>query len=134
MLVLPITFLGGGSGGVGGMRGGLDSVGGGVTGVTGHMGGAGGVTRGSGGGAGRTFIGSAGRGVGGNCGGARLAARDLTTRPGAPCFDGVPGSAVIRVLLLEAREYMLGAVSGPERQGPLVRLVGPHSFPPSRKS
>jgi hypothetical protein len=117
--VLPITFLGGGGGGGGGGDGGVgdggDSVGGGVAGVTGHVGGCGGMTGGTGGGTGCSVIGVAGGGVGGNCGGARLAARYLTTHPGTPCFDGFPRSVVVWVLLLEVWEYMLGAVSRPER-------------------
>jgi hypothetical protein len=78
--VLPITFRGSGSAGVGrdcGGGGGGDSVGGGVTGVTGHVGGSGGVTGGTGGGAGR------------NCGGARCAARYLATHPSPRCFNGI---------------------------------------------
>jgi hypothetical protein len=85
-----------------------------VTGVTGNVGGCGGVTGGTGGGTGRRLIGVAGGGVSGKCGGARLAQRYLTTYPGTPCFDSFPRSVVFRVLLLEVREYMLGAVSGPE--------------------
>jgi hypothetical protein len=117
--VLPITFLGGGSGGVGGdggVGGGGERVGGSVSGVTGNVGGCGGVTGGAGGGTGRSLIGVAGGGVSGNCGGARLAARYLSTHPGMPCFDGFPRSVVFRVLLLEVWKYMLGAVSRPERQ------------------
>ena len=116
---LPITFRGGSSSGGGGKcggSGGVDRVGGGVTGVTGHVGSGRGVTGGTGGGAGRTFIGGAGGGVGGNCGGARLPARDLTPRPGAPCFEGFARPVVFRVLLLEAREHVLRAVGGPEHQ------------------
>jgi hypothetical protein len=116
---LPITFLGGGSGGVGGdggVGGGADSVGGSVTGVTGNVGGRGGVAGGTGGGTGRRLIGVAGGSVSGKCGDARLAQRYLTTHPGTPCFDSLPRSVVVRVLLLEVREYMLGAVSGPEHQ------------------
>jgi hypothetical protein len=80
------------------------------------VGGCGGVTGGAGGGAGRRLIGVAGGGVGGNCGGARLAHRNLTTHPGTPCFEGIPRSVVFRVLLLEVWEYVLGAFSGPEHQ------------------
>jgi len=116
---LPITFLGGGSGGVGGdggVGGGGDSVGGSVTGVTGNVGGCGGVTGGTGGGTGRSLIGVAGGGVSGKCGGARLAQRYLTTHPGTRRFDSFPRAVVFRVLLLEVWEHMLGAVSGPEHQ------------------
>jgi hypothetical protein len=112
--VLPITFRSGGSGG-GGVGGGGDSVGGGVTGVTGHVGGCGGVTGGTGGGAARSLIGFAGGGVSSNCGGARLAHRYLATHPGTRCFDSFPRPVVCRVLLLEVREHVLGAVGGPER-------------------
>jgi hypothetical protein len=117
--VLPITFLLGRNGdfsGGGSASGGFDSVGGSVTGVTGNVGGCGGVTGGAGGGTGRSLIGVAGCGVSGKCGGARLAQRYLATQPGTPCFDGFPGSVVFRVPLLEVREHMFGAVSGPEHQ------------------
>jgi hypothetical protein len=116
---LPITFRGGSSFGVGGDRGsdgGFDRVGGGVTGVTGHVGGCGGVTRGTGGGAGRTFIGVAGGGMGGDRGSARVAACYLTMRPIVRCFNGFAWPVVFRVILLEAWEHMLGAVGGPKRQ------------------
>jgi hypothetical protein len=100
--VLPITFLGGGSGGGdGGVGGGADGVGGGVSGVTGNVGGCGGVTGGTGGGTSRSLIGVAGGGVGGNRGGARLPQRYLTTHPGTSCFDSFPRSVVFRVLLVE---------------------------------
>jgi hypothetical protein len=116
---LPITFRGGSSSGVGGDRGGgggLDSVGGGVTGVTGHVSGCGGVTGSPGGSSCRSVIGVAGGGVGGKCGGARLAHRYLATRPGPPCFDGFARPVVFRVVLLEVWEHVLGAVGGPEHQ------------------
>jgi hypothetical protein len=116
---LPITFRGRISSGGGGDRGGddgFDRVGSGVTGVTGHVGGAGGVTGGTGDGTGRTFIGGAGGGVGGNCGGARTAARYLTTHPSTRCFNGFARSVVLRVLLLEIWEHVLCAVGGPEHQ------------------
>jgi hypothetical protein len=129
MPVLPITFLGGGSGGVGGIGGvggGGDGVGGSVTGVTGNVGGCGGVTGGTGSGTGRSLIGVAGGGVSGKCGGARLAQRYLTTHPGTPCFDSFPRSVVFWVLFFEIWEDMLGAVSGPEHQWPVVLLVELH--------
>jgi hypothetical protein len=116
---LPFTFLGGGGGGGGGygrVGGGGDSVRGGVTGVTGHVGGSSGVTGGAGGGASRTFIRVASGGVGGDCGGARLTHPYLAPRPCSRCLDSFPRSVVARVLLLEMREYVLGAVGGPERQ------------------
>lgn len=50
----------------------------------------------------------------------------MATRPGAPRFDGVSRAAVVRVLLLEQGEDMLGAVSGPERQGMVVLLIERH--------
>ena len=59
--VLPITFLGGGSGRVGGDRGlgdGCYSVVGSVRGVTGNVGGCGGVTGGAGGGVVNSISGS----------------------------------------------------------------------------
>jgi hypothetical protein len=62
------------------------------------------------------LIGLSGRGVGGECGGTRLAHRDLATHPGTSCFDGMAGSVVFRVVLLEVRKYVLGALGGPEHQ------------------
>jgi hypothetical protein len=102
--VLPITFRSGGGGG--------DSIGGGVTGVTGDVGGCGGVTGGTGGSTGSRVIGVAG----GKCGGARLTHRYLAAHPGTPCFEGFARSVILRVLLLEVREHVLGAVGGPEHQ------------------
>jgi len=84
--------------------------------MTGDMGGCGGVTGGTGGRSGRSVIGVAGGGVGGECGGARLAHRYLATHPGTPGFDGFARPVVSRVLRLEVRQHMLGAVGGPERQ------------------
>jgi hypothetical protein len=127
--VLPIMFLGGGGsgfGGDGGAGGGGDSVGGSVTGVTDNVGGCGGVTGGTGSGTGRSLIGVAGGSVSCKCGGARLAQRYLATHPGAPCFDSFTRSVVFRVFLFKVREDMLGAVSGPEHQGPVVPFVEPH--------
>jgi len=117
--VLPITFLGGGSGGVGGnggIGGGSDSIGGSVSGVTDNMGSCGGVTGSAGGGTGSRLIGVAGGGVGGKCGGARITQSYLTAHPGTPCFDSFPRSVVSREHLLEVWKYMLSAVSGPEHQ------------------
>lgn len=125
---LPITFPGRGKSALGGGRGGdggLDRVGGGVTGVSGHVGGCGGMAGGTGGGASRTFIRVTGGGMGGNCSGARCAARYLTTHPGTRCFDGFARPVVLRVLLLEEWKRMLGAIGGPERQRPVVLLVEP---------
>ena len=96
--------------------GSLDSVGSGVTGVTGHVSSCGGVTGGACGSSCRSVIGVAGGGVGGKCGGARLAHRYLLTRPGAPGVESFPRSVVFRVVLLEVREHVLGAVGGPEHQ------------------
>ena len=124
-----MTFLGGGSDRVGGdcgVGGGGYGVGGSVRGVTGNVGGCGGVTGVAGGSAGRSLIGVAGGGVGGECGGARLAHRNLTTHPGTSCFDSIPRSVVFRVLLLEVWEYVLGAASGPEHQRSVVPLLEPH--------
>jgi hypothetical protein len=109
--VLPVAFLGwsrvvgGGYGVVGSVRG-----------VRGNVGGCCGMTGRAGGGAGCSLIGVAGSGVGGKCGGARLAHSDLTTHPGTPCFDRFPRSVVFRITLLEVWEYVLGAVGGPEYQ------------------
>jgi len=113
--VLPITFLGGGSVGDGG-GGGFDSVVGSVRGVTGNVGGCCGVTGGAGGGAGRSLFGVACGGMGGKSCRPTLANPYLTTHPGTPCLDSFPRPVVFRVLLLEVREYVLGAASGPEYQ------------------
>ncbi len=110
---LPITFRGRSNSGGGG---GFDRVGGGVTGMTGNMGGGGGVTGGAGGSPCRSVIGGARGGVGGNCSGARRAARYFATRPGSPGFDGFAGPVVFRAVLLEAGEHALCADGGPERQ------------------
>jgi hypothetical protein len=72
-----------------------------MTGVTCHVGGAGGVTGGTSDGTGRRVVRVAGRGVGGNCGDARLATRYFTTRPSTPSFDGSARPLVFRILLLE---------------------------------
>jgi len=89
-----------------------------VWGVTGDVGGCGGVASRAGSGAGRTSNGVTGCGVGYKRGGARLAHRDLTTRPGTTRFDCFPWPVVfrVRVLLLEVWEHVFGAVSGPESQ------------------
>lgn len=108
--VLPVAFLGGGR-----VVGGGYGVVGRVRGVRGNVGGCCGMTSREGGGAGRSSIGVAG-GVGGKCGGAHLAHRDLTTHPGTPCFDRFPRSVVFRIILLEVWEYVLGAVGGSEYQ------------------
>ena len=117
--VLPSTFPGGcsaGGVGVGGDRGGSGSVRGGVSGVGGNVRGGGSVTGGAGSRAGGTVTGGAGRGVSRKGGGAYLTQRHLTTHPGARCVNGVPRSVVVRVRLLEIREYVLGAVGGPKHQ------------------
>jgi len=118
--VLPITFLGGGRGRVGGIcgggSGGRYSAVGSMRGVSTNVGGRGGVTGGTGGGAGRTSIGGTGSGVGGKCGGTHLAHRNLTAHPRTPRFEGFARSVVFGVVHLEVWEYVLGAGSGPEHQ------------------
>jgi hypothetical protein len=84
--------------------------------MTSHVGGAGGVTAGTGGRSGRTFVGVAGRGVGGNGGGARRAAPYFTTRPGPRCCNRLARPVVLRAILLEEWEHMLRAIRSPERQ------------------
>jgi hypothetical protein len=116
-LELPIAFPGGGSG-----SGGFDSVGGGATGMTGDVRGGGGMTGSTGGCSGRGIIGEAGGGLGGQGGGARRPAPYLPARPGACGFQGLARPLILRVLVLEAREHVLGAIGGPERQGSLVAL------------
>ena len=123
--VLPITFLRGCSGRVRGNGGdrGVDRVGGGVTSVLGDVSCCGGMTSGACSCSGRCVIDVAGGSVGGHCGGARFTARYLTTRPSAPCVDSCSRSAVIRVVLFEIREHVIGAVGGPERQRLVILLV-----------
>jgi len=124
--VLPIVFRGGGSGGVdghGGVGDGLYSVGGGVAGVSGHVGGCDGLTSGTGGSSGGSFIGVAGSGVDGDCGDACRTHPYLAARPCSRRLDSFPRAVVLRVLLLEVRQHTLGAVSGPERQGPVIPIV-----------
>ena len=126
--VLPITFRGGDSSGVGGVRGvrgGRDSVAGSVTGMIGDVRGRGGVTGGTSRGAGGMVISGPRRGVGAKCSGARLAHRDRAAHPGPPRFDSLARPVIFRVLLLEAGEDMAGAVSSPEHQCPVVLLVEP---------
>jgi hypothetical protein len=121
---LPFAFLGGGYVRVGGG----DSVRSGVTGVTDHVGCSSGVTSGTGGGTGRTFICIASGGVGGDCGGTCLAHPYFAPRPCSRRLDSFPRAVIARILLLEMREYVLGAVGGPERQRSLVFFVEPHFF------
>jgi hypothetical protein len=83
------------------------------------------VTCGTGGSSGRAFIGVAGGGMGGNCGGARYAARYLATHPSPRCCNAFARSVVLRVLLLEEWQHMLGTVGGPERLRPLLLFVEP---------
>ncbi len=116
---LPVAFRGGNSFRVGKICGGddgFDCVGGGVTGVTGHVGGGGGVTGSTRNGTHRTFIRRAGSGVGGNGGGARLAASDLTPRPGTRGGNGFTRTVVLRTVFREDWKHMTGAVGGPERK------------------
>ncbi len=108
-MALPVALLGGSSGGayrIRSLSGGPDSVVGGVRSVGGGLGG----------GLGLSSIGLACCGVGGERGGARLAHLYPSARPGTSRFDGPPRPVVSRVLVLEVREYALGAVGGPERQ------------------
>ena len=124
--VLPVAFLGGDGRGVcgaGGPSGGLDGVGGGVRGVGGDVGGSGNMSRSAGGGLSLGSICLASGGMGVERGGARRAHLDLSARPGTPCFDSPPRPVVSRPLLLEAREYALGAVGGPECQRFVVLTV-----------
>ena len=115
--ILPVAFRGSGSvGGDGGVGDGLYSVGGGVAGVSGHVGDSGCLTSRMSGSSGRTFIGVAGGGVGGKCGAARRAAFYLTTHPGTGGFNGFARPVVLRALLLEEWQHMLGALGGPERK------------------
>src|SRR5437879_1457501 len=100
----------------GSSSGGFGSVSSSMAGVTCHVGCSGSMTSCSGGRSGRNVLGIAGGGVGGNCGGARRPARDLSTQPSARCFNGSARPVVLRMLLLEERKHMLSAVGGPERK------------------
>lgn len=63
--------------------------------------------------------------MGVECGGARLAHRDLSAPPDTFPIDSPPRSGICRALLLQAREYVLGAVSGLECQPSVVLTVQP---------
>jgi len=117
---LPIPFRGAGSDGRS-----VDRVGPCVTGVTGDVGGCDSVTGGTGRCSGRSVLRVARGGVSGQCGGARRTTPYLSTRPGTCSLDRLARSVVFRVLLLEAREHVLGALSGPDRQRFVVLLVEP---------
>jgi hypothetical protein len=62
--------------------------------------------------------------VSGERSGAGLAHSDLAACPSAGCFDRSSGAIVIRVLLLEKREHVLGAVGGPGDLCPAVPHQG----------
>jgi hypothetical protein len=95
--------------------------------MPGYVSGGGSVTGGAGSGAGGRSLGSgAGGGVGRERGSPNPSERQLTPRPGARRLDGLPGSVVFRILLLEMRKDVLGAVGGPERQCPVVGVVETH--------
>jgi hypothetical protein len=79
------------------------------------MGGGGSVTGGTGSSCGSGIVRLARSGVGRECGRACFSHANLATGPGARRFDGLSGSIVVRVLLLEKREYTLSAIGGPER-------------------
>jgi hypothetical protein len=66
----------------------------------------------------------AGGRVGGKGCGASLAYEDLTPRPSAGCFDGFPGSVVVRERILEVQEHALGAVGSPGSLCPAVAYRG----------
>lgn len=87
-----------------------------MNGVGGNVSGGGRVAGSAGGGSGGGVAGSAGGGVGGEGGGAYLTQRYLATHPDARRVDSFPRSVVLRVLLLEMREYALGAAGGPQHQ------------------
>lgn len=106
-----------------GRHGGADRVGGGMAGMAGDVGGGNGLAGGAGGRSGRGIIRIASGGVGGERSGPRLGHGDLAKRPGPPRLDRLPRPVVIRVLVFEASEYMLGAVDGPEHQCPVILLV-----------
>jgi hypothetical protein len=122
---LPITLHGAASA-TGCTAGGSDRVGGGMAGVTGDMGGCGGMAGGTRSGTGRRVIGSSGGGMSGTRSSSRSAHGDFAAHPATRSFEGFPGSIVVRVLCLEGREHVLGAVRGPERQRPVIVLVEPH--------
>lgn len=85
-----------------------------MTGVTAGVDGGGGVACGAGSKTSRSVLGVTGGGVGGKCGGPRLAHRYLATDPGTPCFDRSARSVVSRVLMLEVRKHLFGTIGSPE--------------------
>lgn len=103
---------------------------GGMAGVPGHVGGSGSVTRGPRGGPCRRVIRGASGSVGGDCGGARLAARYLAACPRASRFERLARPVIFRAVLLKVCEHVLRAVGGPEHQCPAVMFVGHHAHKP----
>lgn len=94
-----------------------------MTGVTGHMGGGRGMTGGPGHGARGLVLDVAGGGVGGKCGGPRLAHADVTPHPGTSGFDRSPSAGVLRVEVFEVSQHMLGTGGRPDHQRRVVPLV-----------
>jgi hypothetical protein len=82
----------------------------------------------------RRSIGVASGRVGSDRGSTRLASRDLNPYPGTPRFDDILRPVVFGVVLLEEREHVLGALSGPEHQIHVLVLVEPQCrFSSSRR-
>jgi len=108
---LPLAFPGDACG-----FGGGNSVVSGMGGVTGDMGCCGGVTGCTRGCASRRIIGIASRCMGGKCRSTSLTHCYLTTRPGPPSLNSLPGPVISRTFFLEIWKYVLCAVGSPEHQ------------------
>lgn len=80
----------------------------------------------AGGGAGGRVNRLAGRGVGGEGGGAGLTNCDLAPRPGACGGDGLTRTIVVRALIFKVWEDKFGEVGGPEHQHPVFACLAFH--------
>ena len=131
--MLPLSFPNWGFVAAVGGGDGLACVGRGGLRMSGHMG-----RRGSmpGGASGRDRGGTLSLPRGGMRGEGELPGLDhckLTCCPGASGLNRLARSVITRMLVLEVRQHMLRAVSGPQRQCPVVLLVvQPHVSPSFR--
>ena len=126
--MLPLSFPTWGVVGVVGGGDGLACVGRSGLRMSGHVGRCGGVP---GGASGRDRGGALGRSRGGMRGEGERPGLDhskLTGCPGATGLDRLARSVITWMLVLEVPQHMLRAVSGPQRQCPVVLLV---HLPPS---
>jgi hypothetical protein len=125
-LDLPSPLLGGGSCDVirpGSASDGGHRVTGSMTGMIGNVGGRGGMAGGSSGRAGRWLADIASGGVSGERSNPHFGKRDLPSRPGTRRLDGLSRSTVLRAVLVEIREDVLGAIARPEHQRLVVRHI-----------